>query len=69
MLGALGNISPGAFVISVVLSAALSMAVFWHANKVGNKYATWWGIATFLFGGIPILIYAIQYYATRRRRY
>ena len=63
----LGNISPGAFILTIVVSAALSMAVFWHASKAGNKYATVWGIATFLFGGIPVLIYAIQYYATRRR--
>src|SRR6266567_4492971 len=48
-VSALGNISPGAFIVSVALAAAISMGVFWHASKHGNKHATAWGIATFLF--------------------
>lgn len=65
----LGNISPGTFIATVAISAALSMAVYWHASKHGNKYATLWGILTFLFGGVPILVYALHYSLTRRRRY
>jgi hypothetical protein len=64
---ALGNVSPGAFVLTLVLSALISMAVFWHANKNGNKHATAWGIATFLFAGIILPVYVIYYLATRRR--
>ena len=65
----LGNISPGAFVFSVVLAAAISMGVVWHASKHGNKHATAWGIATFLFAGIILPVYVIYYLMTSRRRY
>ena len=67
MLAALGNISPGAFVLSVVIAAAISMGVFWHASKHGNKHATLWGIATFLFVGIILPVYVIYYLVTSRR--
>jgi hypothetical protein len=43
------------------------MAVFWHAAKHGNKHATAWGIATFLFAGIILPVYVIYYLTTRRR--
>ena len=69
MLAALGNISPGAFIVSVALAAAISMGVFWHASKHGNKHATAWGIATFLFAGIILPVYVIYYLMTSRRRY
>jgi hypothetical protein len=67
MVAALGNISPGAFIISGARAAALAMAVFWHANKNGNKYATWWGVATFLFAGLTVPVYVIYFLMTRRR--
>ena len=67
MLGAWGNISPGAFVLSVVLAAAISMGVFWHASKNGVKHPTAWGIATFLFVGIILPVYALYFLMTRRR--
>jgi hypothetical protein len=66
VLGAWGNISPGAFVLSVVLAAAISMGVFWHASKNGVKRPTAWGIATFLFVGIILPVYALYYLMTRR---
>lgn len=69
MLGAWGNISPSAFILSVVIAAAVSMGVFWHASKHGNKHATAWGIATFLFAGIILPVYVIYYLTTSRRRY
>lgn len=68
MLAALGNISPGTFIISVALAAAISMGVFWHANKNGVKHATAWGIGTFLFAGIILPVYVI-YFLMKRRRY
>ena len=67
MLAALGNISPGAFILSVVIAAAVSMAVFWHASKNGNRHATAWGVATFLFAGIILPVYVIYFLVTRRR--
>ena len=69
MLGAWGNISPSAFILSVAIAAAISMGEFWHANKHGNKHATAWGIATFLFAGIILPVYVIYYLMTSRRRY
>ena len=67
MLAALGNISPGAFILSVAIAAGLAMAVFSHASKNGNKRATAWGIATFLFAGIILPVYVIYFLVTRRR--
>ena len=67
MLAALGNVSPGAFILTLALSALISMGVFWHASKHGNKHATAWGIATFLFAGIILPVYVIYYLVTRRR--
>jgi len=64
---ALGNVSPGAFILTLILSALISMAVFWHASKNGNKHATAWGIATFLFAGIILPVYVIYFLVTRRR--
>jgi hypothetical protein len=67
MLGALGNISPGAFILSVAIAAGLAMAVFSHASKHGSKHPTAWGIATFLVAGLALPIYVIHYLMTRRR--
>ena len=67
MAAALGNISPGAFILSVALAAAVSMGVFWHASKHGVKRATAWGIGTFLFAGIILPVYVIYYLMSRRR--
>ena len=64
---ALGTIGPGAFIVSVVIAAALAMAVFGHANKRGDKHATAWGVATFLFAGIAVPVYLIRYWFSRRR--
>jgi hypothetical protein len=67
VLAALGNISPGAFILSVAIAAAVSMAVFWHASKNGSRHATAWGVATFLFAGIILPVYVIYFLMTRRR--
>jgi len=70
MLAALGHINPAAFFISVAIAAGLAMAVFAHANKRGNKHATAWGLATFLFAAIAIPVYLILYWRSKSgRRY
>ena len=66
MLSALGNVSPGAFILGVAVAAGLAMAVFAHANKRGNRHATAWGIATFLFAGIAVPVYVIRYWLSTR---
>jgi len=65
-----GSVSPGTFLISVAIAAALAMLVFSHASKHGSKHATAWGLATFLFAGIAVPVYFIRYWMSRSgRRY
>ena len=66
-LTSLTDLSPGEFVFAVVIAAALSMAVFWHASKHGSRHATAWGIAVFLFAGIAIPVYIVNLLLNRRR--
>ena len=68
MLAAFGSVSPGAFLISVLIAAALAMLVFSHATKHGSKHATAWGLATFLFAGIAVPVYFIRYWLRRSGR-
>jgi hypothetical protein len=62
------ELSFGQFLVVVILSAAVSMAVFAHADRRGNRHATAWGIATFLALGIAVPLYFIRYWARTRRR-
>jgi hypothetical protein len=62
------ELSFGQFVVVLVISAAVSMAVFAHADKHGNKRATAWGIATFLALGVAVPLYFIRYWLRTRRR-
>ena len=62
------ELSFGQFLLVLVTSAAMSMVVFAHADKHGNKHATAWGIATFLALGIAVPLYFIRYWLRTRRR-
>jgi hypothetical protein len=62
------ELSFGEFLLVLALSAALSMAVFAHADRRGNKHATAWGIATFLAAGVAVPVYLIRYWLRTRRR-
>jgi len=64
---AFGDISPGKFVLAVILAALLSMWVYWHASRHGSKHATAWGLLTFLAVGIVLPVYFIHHFVTRRR--
>jgi hypothetical protein len=55
----------GQFLLAVLLAAALSSWVYWHASRHGSRHATEWGIASFLVVGF--VVYLIHYYVTRRR--
>jgi hypothetical protein len=57
----------GQFLVVLVLSAAVSMAVFAHADRRGNQHATAWGIATFLALGVAVPLYFIRYWLRTRR--
>jgi hypothetical protein len=52
----------------VAIAAGLAMLIFRHASKHGSKHPTAWGIATFLFAGLAIPIYFINYWLSTRRR-
>jgi hypothetical protein len=62
------ELSFGQFLLVLVISAAMSMVVFAHADKHGNKHATAWGIATFLALGIAVPLYFVRYWLRTRRR-
>ncbi len=61
------NPSPAAFFFLVAVSAGLSLAVFAHATKRGNRHATAWGIVAFLGAGLGVLIYFARQWWVRRR--
>ncbi len=63
----LAEIEPLQFVIAVAITALLAMGVFAHASKRGDRHATAWGVATFLFAGIVLPVYFIRYWLTKRR--
>jgi hypothetical protein len=56
----------GQVLLAIVVFAALSMWVYWHASKHGSRRATAWGVVVFLFWP-AIAVYFLHYYATRRR--
>ena len=62
----MGRLSFGEFFFVVLVAAALSLAVFAHAEKRGNKHATAWGIATFLAAGVAIPLYFLRYWLRSR---
>jgi hypothetical protein len=66
-LAAFSDVTPGQFVLAVVLAAVLSTWVYWHASRHGSRHATAWGVFTFLFVGIVLPLYFIHYFLTRRR--
>ena len=63
----MGRLTFGEFLFVLVLAAALSMAVFAHADRRGNKHATAWGIATFLAAGIAVPLYFVRLWLRTRR--
>jgi hypothetical protein len=64
----LNDLGFGGFLLAVALAAAVSMAVFAHADRHGNKHATAWGVATFLVLGVAVPLYFIRYWLRTRRQ-
>jgi hypothetical protein len=65
-LAASDRVSPGHFILLILLLAALSTWVYWHASRHGSRHATAWGILTFI-APIVLVVYFVNYFATRRR--
>jgi hypothetical protein len=61
------DVSFAEFFLGVLLAAALSMWVYWHASRHGSRHATAWGIAAFFFW-VTVPLYFVHYYSSRRRR-
>jgi ABC-type sulfate transport system permease component len=59
-------VTTGAFVATLVVASVLSLLVFRHAEKHGNRRATAWGVATFFFGFFAVAVYAMRYRLKRR---
>ena len=57
-----------AFVVAVVIAAAISMGVFGHADKHGNTHATAWGVGAFLAAGVVVPVYFFRYWLLRKQR-
>lgn len=55
------------FLVAVALAAAVSMAVYAHAERHGSKHPTAWGIAAFLMAGVVVPVYFLRYWLRRRR--
>jgi hypothetical protein len=63
---ALASLTFGEFFAALLLAAALSMWIYWHASRHGSRHATAWGIAAFFFW-VTVPIYFLHYLMTRRR--
>jgi len=62
------ELSTGQVLFALAFAAALSIGVFLHADKRGNKRATLWGAGVFLFAGIVLPLYVYSVWRSRRRR-
>ena len=59
-------VETGAFVVALVVATVLSLLVFRHAERHGNRRATAWGVATFFFGVVAVGVYFARYYMRQR---
>jgi thiol:disulfide interchange protein len=64
----LQDLTFGEFLLWVLLGAALSMWVYWHASGHRSRHPYAWGIAAFLLLWIGVAAYFAHYYSSRRRR-
>lgn len=51
----------------LVVAVVLSLVVFRHADRQGNRHATAWGIATFFFGVLAVAVYFSRFWMRQRR--
>jgi hypothetical protein len=57
--------SAGAYVLLLVVWAAIALGVFVHATRTGNRYALLWGIATLVFPIASAVIYVARVWWNR----
>ena len=56
------------FLVALAIAICLSLALFAHADRNGNKHATAWGIGAFLLAGVVVPVYVILTWSRRRKR-
>ncbi len=61
----LDDLSDGQILFGLVVAAALSIGVYYHALRRQNRHAVMWGIAVFLVPAIS-LVYAYRAWSGRR---
>ena len=61
-------VSTGEFLFVLVMATILSLVVFTHAERHGNRRATAWGITTFFFGFLGVAVYFTRHWARQRAR-
>jgi hypothetical protein len=64
----LNELKPLDFAFAVTVAALMATGIFAHANRHGNRHATAWGVATFLFAAVAIPVYFARYWIGRARR-
>lgn len=55
-----------AFLFGVAVAAVASLLVYRHAERVGSRHATAWGIGTFLFAGLVVPVYFVRHWLRTR---
>jgi hypothetical protein len=62
------SMSPAQFLVGLAIAIGLSLALFAHADRNGNKHATAWGIGAFLLAGVVVPLYVILTWSRRRKQ-
>ena len=62
----LDELSDGQILFGLLVAAALSIAVYYHALRHQNRHAVLWGAAVFLLPAVS-LIYAYRVWRSNRR--
>lgn len=60
------DLSTREFVAFLIFAALWATLLFWHADRVGNRNATAWGVAGFFFGILAAVVYFVRYWARSR---
>ena len=61
------SLTTAQFVTAWVIDTAVAIAVFLHADRRGNRNATWWGIGVFLCLIVFLPAYVWRARSTRTR--
>jgi hypothetical protein len=60
-------LSPGQFLVALVVGIVAALVVFRDAERRGSKRATAWGIAAFLASGVVVPVYFVRVWLRARK--